>query len=221
MIRKFMFLFVLLILVLSALACGLLGGKEVTQPTPAETSEPAAAAPTTPPEPTTPPQPTTPPEPTPAPAAQLGEEQRSDRGGFAFQAVPGYTVDEAFGFASMEAPDADMRIGPAILLMGGVTEGGTTSEHLFGLFMNDLESGLQVSGPSKITAGGVPGLAADVSGEAGGKEIVGRVVFVAVTPTQSFNLFGVAPSERWADELSPLFDAVLASVSFFEPRVAE
>lgn len=211
--RRFMFLLVPYILVLSTLACGLLGGKETTQPTPAETSEPAAAAPTTPP------QPTAPPEPTPAPAAELGEEQRSDRGGFAFQAVPGYTVDEAFGFASIEAPDADLEIGPAILLMGGVTEGGTTAEHLFGLFMNDIESGLQVSGPSKITVGGVPGLAADVSGEAGGKEIVGRVVFVAVTPTQSFNLFGVAPSQRWADELSLLFDAVLASVSFFEPSV--
>ena len=219
--RKFLFLFVLLILVLSTLACGLLGGKETTQPTPAETSEPAAAAPTAPPEPTTPPEPTIPPEPPPAPAAELGEEQRSDHGGFAFQAVSGYTVREAFGFASMEAPDTDMKIGPAILLMGGVTEGGTTSEHLFGVFMNDLESGIQVSGPSKITVGGVPGLAADVSGEAGGKEIVGRVVFVAVTPTQSFNLFGVAPSERWADELLPLFDAVLASVSFFEPSVTE
>ena len=68
--------------------------------------------------------------------------------------------------------------------------------------------------------GGVPGLAADVSGTAEGKEMAGRVVFVAVTPTQSFTVLGSAPRERWDDELAPLFDAVMASVSFFEPSSA-
>ena len=71
---------ILLILVLSTLACGLLGGKETEQPPSAETSEPAAAVtavpptPTTPPEPTVTPEPTTPPEPTPAPSVELVEK---------------------------------------------------------------------------------------------------------------------------------------------------
>ncbi len=84
--RNYVSLFVLLMLALSILACGLLGGKEAEQPPSAETSEPAAAATavpptlTTPPEPTAPPEatatpePTIPPEPTPEPSAELEEE---------------------------------------------------------------------------------------------------------------------------------------------------
>jgi hypothetical protein len=216
--RKLASLLILLMLALSTLAClpgGLLGGKEADQPPSAGTSEPAAAAPTTPPEPTAAL------EPALAPVAMLGEEQRSDHGGFVFQTIPGYTLEEEFGFASIEAPDADPEVGPAVLLMGGVTEGDTSAEGLFDGFVDDLEAGMEVSEPHEITVGGVSGLAADVSGTVEGKELVARVVFVAVTPTQSFNVFAVAPSDRWDDELEPLFDAVLASVSFFEPAAAE
>jgi hypothetical protein len=208
--RKFVSILVLLVLVSSTLACGLSGGKETEQPTPAETSEPAAAATAVPPTPTTP----------PAPAAKLGDEHRSDMGGFAFQTIPGYTVQEEYGIVSMEAPDADPEIGPAVQLMGGAAE-GATAEQLFDGFVSDLEAGIQVSEPREVMVGGVPGLMADVRGEIEGKKIAGRVVFVAVTPTQSFGLLGAAPSERWDDELAPLFDAVLASVSFFEPSAEE
>lgn len=159
---------------------------------------------------------TTPPE----TETTLGEEQRSDMGGFAFQTIPGYTIEEAFGFASMEAPDADSETGPAVLLIGTVNEESATTEQLYDDFMSDIEVGMQVSKPWEITVGGVPGLAVDISGTAEGKGLAARAVFVAVTPTQTFIAFGVAPSEHWDDELEPLFDAVLASISFFEPDLS-
>jgi hypothetical protein len=212
--RKLVSLTVLLMFALSTLAClpcGLLGGKEAAQPTP-EISKPTAVAPTAPPEPTTPP------EPTPAPAAELGEEHRNF-GGFAFQTIAGYTLEEEMGFVFMEAPDADPEFGPFILLMGGVVE-ETTTKQLFDDFASDAETGVEISEPREITVGGVPGLVSDLSGDSEGTKGAGQLVIVAVTPTQRFVMGGLAPSERWDDELAPLFDAVLASVSFFEPTAS-
>lgn len=116
----------LLVLPLVVVGCGeeptpVPADTPVAADTPQPTDVPAPTS-TTPPEPTatTPPEPTatTPPEPTAAPAVTLGEEQRSEEGGFAFQAIPGYTVEEFYGFVSVEAPDAEPDIGPAILMMG-------------------------------------------------------------------------------------------------------
>jgi len=155
------------------------------------------------------------------PDTTTGEELRSDYGGFACQMIPNYVVEEAFGFASMEAPDADSEIGPAILLIGGVLEEGeeegATAGELYDGFMSDLEAGIEVSEPREIVVDGVPGLVADINGASAGQEMAGRIVFVAVSPTQHFTMFGAAPADRWDDELAPLFDAVVASVTFFEP----
>jgi sugar lactone lactonase YvrE len=214
--RKLLPLFILLILALSTLAClpgGLLSGKEAAEPTLAPTSPLAA--------PTAAPKPTTPPEPAPASAVTLEGEQRSEQGGFAFQVVSGYTVEGDFGLVGMEAPDADPEIGPALMLQGGVTEGGTTSQQLFDDFAGDVEADVQISEPREITVGGVPALAADLSLTSGETQAAGRAVFAAVTPTQSFLMLGIAPGDRWDNELAPLFDAVLASVRFFEPGTSE
>jgi hypothetical protein len=155
----------------------------------------------------------------------LGEELRSDYGGFACVTIPGYTTEEAFGFASMEAPDADPEMGPAILLIGSVVEDEageeeTTVQELYDQFVSDLEAGINVSEPREITVDGRAGLVSEVSGTSEGKEMVGRLVLVAVTPVQRFTAMGAAPRERWESELAPLFDGVVASLSFFEPDLS-
>jgi hypothetical protein len=155
----------------------------------------------------------------------LGEELRSDYGGFACVTIPGYTTEEAFGFVSMEAPDADPEIGPAILLMGSVVEDeadeeGATAQELYDQFLSDIEVGMNVSEPREITVDGIAGLVCDVDGASEGKEMAGRIVFVAVTPVQRFTALGAAPRERWESELAPLFDSVVASLSFFEPDLS-
>jgi hypothetical protein len=203
--RKIVPIVALLIVLLANLACGL-GGKS--------SEEPAA---TEPPAPTNTPASTNTPEPPPAPAVTLGEEQRVDDGGFAYQMIPDYTVDGFYGFVSLEAPDADPDVGPAIMMMGNVSEEATTSELIFEQFVSELEADIEASEPREIVVDGADGLAADLSGISVGKEIVGRIAIVAVTPTQHFTMFGAAPGDRWDDELEPLFEAVLASVTFFEP----
>lgn len=154
----------------------------------------------------------------PPPGTELGEELRSEMGGFVCQTIPGYTVEEAFGFASMEAPDADPDLGPAVLLIGSVDEESRTAEQLHDDFMADIDVDIEVSEPREITVGGAEGLDVELSGAEGGREIRGRIIFVAVSPTHSFTMFGAAPSDRWESELGPLFDGVVASLSFFEPE---
>jgi hypothetical protein len=154
----------------------------------------------------------------PPPDTELGEELRSEVGGYACQTIPGYTVEEAFGFASMEAPDADPELGPAVLLIGGAVEdeGGKTAQDLYDDFVSDLEGGIEVSEPGEITVGGATGLVADVEGAVEGQRMSGRLVFVAVSPSHHFTALSVAPADLW-DDLAPLFEAVVASITFFEP----
>ncbi len=144
-------------------------------------------------------------------------ELRSDMGGYICQPIPGYTVEEAFGFASMDAPDADPDLGPSVVLMGSVTEEGGTIEELYDEFIGELEEGIDVSEPREVMVGGAPGLAADIRSASEGEEIAGQILFVAVSPTQQFIMLGAAPPERWDDELAPLFEDVVDSLTFFEP----
>jgi hypothetical protein len=209
--RKLLPISVLLILALVTMGCGLFG--KSAEPTP-------TTAPTKAPEATNTPKPTDTPEPSEPPAAlegDLGEEYRSEEGGFAFQAIPDYTVDEFFGMVSMVAPNANPELGPAIMMMGGVDEGAITAEEMHGDFVADIEAGMEVSEPREVTVDGVAGLMIDVSGPVEGEDLSGRVVFVAVSSTQTFSMIGAAPSDRWEGELEPLFDTVLATVTFFEP----
>lgn len=221
--RKHILLSVLSILVLVTLSCGFLSRVEPTaEPTevPVPTKE---SQPTEVPEPTKEPEPTKKPEPTtpPVPDVELGEEIRSEDGGYSFKTVPGYTTEEAFGFTSIEAPDADEDLGPAMMLAGGLGEEDATPEELYDDFVSELETDIKVSPPRKIDVDGKPGVVADVTGTDDGTEMAGRIVMVAVTPKHHFMMMGAAPADRWADELEPLFDAVLASVRFFKPAGAD
>jgi hypothetical protein len=216
--RKHILISALSILVLVTLSCGFLGKTEPTiEPTKAPVPT-KAPAPTKVPEPTKPPEPTKEPEPTEASTSdvELGEEVRSEDGGFSFRAVPGYTTEEAYGMASMEAPGADPDLGPAMMLMGALGEESYTPEEFFAEFTGNLDTNVEVSPPRKIDVDGQPGVIADVTGTEGDAEMVGRIVVAAPTPNHHFIMVAVAPADQW-DEIGPLFDAVLASVRFFEP----
>jgi hypothetical protein len=154
------------------------------------------------------------------PDTALGDELRSDVGGFACQTIPGYITEEAFGFASMDAPDADPDLGPSVMLVGGAEEESATPQELYDGFVSTLDSDIDMSEPREITVGGAPGLVADISGTSNGEEMVGRAVFVAVSPTQRFLMLGAARRDRWDDELALQFDAVVASLTFFEPDLS-
>jgi hypothetical protein len=83
--------------------------------------------------------------------------------------------------------------------------------------MQDAESeDIEILDQREITVDGYPGILADIGGNVDGEQVIGRIVVVAVNPTQQFTMFASSPESRWS-EVEPLFDAVLASVYFFEP----
>ncbi len=220
--RKFFFIMIAILTLASVtLACSLFGGGEdesavvapVDESAPAEDAAPvegeeaeAQPAPADQPD-----------EPQPAPDANLGDEYRSVGGGYAFQPIPDYTLEEMFGISILTAPDADPDFGPLIMLIGGTNDEEMSIEQMLEDANAEMDASTEILDQRGITVDGYPAEQADFKGIQYDQEVTGRVVIVAVSPTQQFIMFGSAPSDRW-EKIEPLFDAVLASVYFFEPE---
>lgn len=153
------------------------------------------------------------------PQVQLGEVYRSPEGGYEFRVVPDYLFEEFAGIISMQAPDADPETGPLFMLVGGLNEQTKTTEQLLEDFREGLGEDGEIRDRSQITIGGIPGLMVNFDASVEGEPTTGRAVFVAVTPTQMFSLFSFAPPEQSEGEISDIFDALIASLSFFEPEL--
>ncbi len=203
--HKISLLFVILILALSAVACGS-SGKQAA---------PAAAPTQSPAQPTQPPaQPTQPPAKPTQPLAQsaaLGDEVVSKEGGYAFKVIPGYAVDEMMGLASMSAPDADPDTGPAILLISEPADHALSADELYAKAVEGAKG--TSAGQTDITVDGHPGVMVTITRSEGGKSATGQVAVVSVSDSRVFTLVGYAPDDQW-DAFSPLLAAVLDSVHF-------
>ncbi len=207
---------VLVVLVLASLACQtVLGGKSEDQAlenAPAlEQAEPSGPEPASQ---------DSPDENLPTePEIQLGDEYRSEEGGYAFRTVPGFVTEEFIGFASLVAPDSE---DVNIILVGGANQDGVD---LDGLYQEAVEGvkddDIEISDRRSITVDGLQGYVVDIHGFDGEMEMNGRIVVVAVSPNHEFTMVGSAPTARWENELEGYFDAVLGTVQFFEPTEVE
>jgi len=150
---------------------------------------------------------------------QLGEEYRSEEGGYAFNLVPDYVFEEFFGIMSLDAPDADPDVGPTLVLIGGINEESKSAEQLLEDFTVGMGEDGTVSNQREVIIDGLAGIAVDFEATIEGKESLGMAVFFAVTPTQMFSMVGAAPPERLEGEFEDIFEAVSASITFFEPRL--
>jgi hypothetical protein len=144
----------------------------------------------------------------------LGEEFRSEGGGFAFKKVPGYEFTETIGILQMLAPDGNLNTGPGIVLMGGLNEVENTNEQILEKLMQDTKETTFAQSKS-IVIDGVKGLSVEMSGTYQGDPIKGKMVVVMVSPKQQFTLMAFSPSARW-NEIKPVVEAVVSSVTFFE-----
>jgi DNA-binding beta-propeller fold protein YncE len=156
--------------------------------------------------------------------SSLGELYRSEEGGFSFEVIPDYVVEEFFGLVTMEAPNADPDFGPLILLMGGINDEDKTLDQVYDEFSEDVatdeDAQVEISNKRDVKIGGVDGYQADLEGIIEGQNVAGRVAFAMPSATQQFTMSGFAPEDQW-ESLSPLFDTVLATVQFFEPTEVE
>jgi ligand-binding sensor domain-containing protein len=197
-------------LMILSLACG--GGARGSDATPAPATLASTPAPVA----------TSLVAPTPEPAepeisVELGQPERNEDGGFAFRVIPGYEIASFGGMANMLAPGADPDVGPVVSLMGWTNESEKTNADLYA----ELKEGtpMMIGEAEPIVVQGIPGLAAVITGDNNGKAMQGRAAMVMVTPTRQFTLLVGAPAAEWG-AVAPYFDAVLASLEFFEPIVS-
>ena len=201
--KPFKFFLILAVLILASLACG----RSAQQATP---QAPAATAPTE--------APTN----TPEPSIQLGDEYRSQEGGFSFLQIPGWQTDEFFGFATHAPADADPDVGPTILLIGGLNEEDYDLNRAFSEFTTefaaDSSQNMTMGTPFDTTISGAPARGVDITGtNENGIPMAGRVIIVLVTSRQTLVAFGAATQDLWNQETAAYFDAVVDSLMFFEP----
>jgi hypothetical protein len=152
------------------------------------------------------------------PSVEMGEEYRSEEGGYAFSTIPDATVEDLWGLVSMSVADADTEYGPAIFLIGEAIEEETTLDEQFDYEVNEFDTeDLDISEPKDLNVAGKPAREVEFTGEhEDGTPLQGRLVVVLVEPTQTFTLFAYAPVDRW-DEFAPYIDGVVASLTFFTP----
>ncbi|PKO00886.1 MAG: hypothetical protein CVU42_01875 [Chloroflexi bacterium HGW-Chloroflexi-4] len=148
---------------------------------------------------------------TPSP---LGEEYRSEIGGFTISKINGYNFEDAIGIVNMTAPDGSIETGPGVMVMGGIMEQELTNEDLLET-MKTQATTIEVGKAKKTKVDGVNGLLADLSGEYNGVEIKGKIFVAMFTPKQEFIMMALSPEENWK-ELEPIYDELLDSVTFFE-----
>ena len=196
-IRPIRLLLILSALVLVSMACS---GTKATE------------APVTPP--TAPPTQTSAPTQPAAPQVDMGEVLREEDGGYTYQTPPGYAVNAGLGIVSMLAEGADPDVGPSISLFGGAPDPGTTAQSMIDQLKGAEDT--QLSDPVPVKIGGHDGLAADITIQRNGIELVGQVVTV-VTPENQFVALAGGPKEKWDTELKPIFESVLSSITFFTP----
>lgn len=151
---------------------------------------------------------------------KLGDEVRFENCGFSFKKVPDFQYNssemEGWGFCSspsMIAPGGDNKVGPIIIMIDDAGENGQTKyDEMIEKYKNDDS----VISQKTTKIGGVEGIS--ISGETTSDNITikSQTVFALVSPNQFFQIIALAPSEKW-EELLPYYDAVMESISFFEP----
>lgn len=152
------------------------------------------------------------------PSVELGEEFRSEEGGYAFNIIPDSKVEGGWGFVVMELPDGNEEYGPVTFLIGEAVEEETTLDEKFDYGVGEFDTeDLDVNEPEDLLVAGKPARQVEFTGEhEDGTPLHGRLVVVLVEPTQTFTLFAYAPIDRW-DDFAPYIDAVVKSLTFFAP----
>lgn len=150
-------------------------------------------------------------------SSALGEEYRSEDGGFTFKRLKDYTLDDSWGVVYMEGPGEDSDMTPVIQIVGSNEYFEFTNiDEFFSELENQILEDATVSSVKNYRVDGVNGKLVEVSfleeadGRARGK------IFIAIPyEGQAFLMMGASHEDEWP-KFEKLFDAVLKSVKFHE-----
>lgn len=228
---------ILAILGVSGVCLAACGASEAANPTPAPTNTPTLQpSPTSTKEPTFTPTATNTPTPlptdtptptqthtatpTPEPTATPTQLAPSPDdvilvkdGNFSFWAVPGFLTDVRGSQAGIFSADDEI----LLFMIANPADTENTLEEILANFVEaagaDMDE-LIAGEPYPYLIDDKAGLAVDVTGALFGDDLEGRIAVVSPDETRIFVAFGFAVNDRWEDEGSEMFEAVLQSVSF-------
>ena len=143
---------------------------------------------------------------------ELGETYSSNSGGFSFQVVPSYLINDMGTTINLTSPEAVSTAGPTILMLGGASDSGLDNDVLLEELKLENSNFVFQQG-SKIKVDGIDGLKAEFNGVLFGESVNGKAVVVA-QPDQEFIFMAYAPEDDWKD-FNPIVEAVLESVILF------
>jgi len=146
----------------------------------------------------------------------LGEPYTSTNGGYTLRTVKDYTFKETFGIMQMVAPDGDTDKGPAMLVLGTITDEDYDDTTLLEQFF-DESSDMVFDKTKSFMVNGVKGTLAEISSVDYEFEMAGKVFLANPYPNQPFILIGFSTVDEWK-AFEPIVDAVIQSVEFFEAQ---
>jgi len=151
----------------------------------------------------------------------LGDIVRDEGCGYTFRKIPGYTLSGTPGWGyTMTAPGAKSDTGPEIsFLCGGGFSIPRTNENVISTLTAATTGANRIiySNQRNVTIGGVNAVSLDSTVTTpDGIAVKGQEIFAMVTPYREFTIIAEALSDKW-DETHPYFEAVVNSITFFEP----
>lgn len=215
-------------------ACLLLGiACQIASPTPTSTvSAPPTEtlAPTATPLPTDTPtlEPTPSPTgtPTPTPEPLLSDEiYRSPEGGYSIPLPIAWKLIEEDEEAYLAGPDERSATGPRIGMIGNPLDAPTTLEDFLNSTLEQFKGSFPESGsytvsePTELTLGGVPALGIQFTGPFAGPDEGEITIYVTVAlpnDHQSFLIVAFATTERWNDDVAPVYNALRETITFYD-----
>lgn len=146
----------------------------------------------------------------------LDEPYTCTNGGYTLRTIKDYTFKETYGIMQMVAPNGNTDKGPAILVLGTITEEDYDDTTLLEQFF-DESSEMMFEKSKAYTVNGVKGTLAEISSVDYDYEMAGKVFLANPYPNQPFILIGFSTVDDW-QEFEPIVDAVIQSVELFEAQ---
>lgn len=157
---------------------------------------------------------------------RLGRKEVLPEAGFSFKPPIGYKAINQSNQVTLTSDDEDT----VFSLLGGKIEWEDELQVVFDQFIELITENSEIDDFKadegyQYVVGGMPGFAAEVSGLYGEIQITGRILVVAPAEDQIFYALAISPDidtgEGWEPEGRQAFEAVLRTVTFFEPALPE
>jgi hypothetical protein len=152
---------------------------------------------------------------------------RNEELGYTIRYPEGWQYDGSFEqiifFESADVLAEGLATAPIVLITGGPVDdmsylGGATpenSEEIVDAFVKDVPSEFELGKVRDTRMGKEQGACVELSGEEEGRSVAGRVCGLH-RGVQGLLMVAYSPVDDWA-EFDPTFDAMLRSMTFFEP----